>query len=393
MHKYLLLAMTIFVSLNSCNSNTNKNKTEIKEVDIKEITDNSNIYLIIGTYTSNGSDGIYVYQLDTISGNSKFISSTNVINPSYLVISDNEKFIYAVTETGDKSAAVNAFSFDKQQGKLNFLNSEPTNGADPCYITIDKDGKHVLTANYSGGSISMFNVDSVGKLLPVSDVIEYKGKGKDDKRQSKPHLHCVIFSPDQKYLYATDLGTDKIYKMIVDKDSQQYLTPGNSPFTKLNDMSGPRHLVFHPTLNYLYLINELSGSVNTFEYNPDNGNLNIIQSIQSDTVNAKGSADIHITPNGKYLYSSNRLENDGLAIFSIKSDGNLEKVGYQNTGKHPRNFIITPNGKYLLVACKDDDIIQIFKIDDQTGLLNDIDKNIQIKMPVCLKFISINQKE
>lgn len=393
MYKYISLslfaALTLFSCSNKNTSNNSINPSDSVNINTETVSDDASMYLIVGTYTAEESDGIYVYQFDTISGYSKYVSTVKAENPSYLAISKDEKFVYSVTETGENAAA-NAFKFDKKTGKLELINSQLTGGASPCYINIDNSGKHVVTANYSGGSITLFDVQEDGSLSTAAQVFNFAGKGADTERQQKPHIHCVQYSPDEKYLFATDLGTDKIHKFDVNSGSKDnYLQISTPPFFKVADASGPRHLEFHPNGKYAYLINELSGAVIAFNYSSDNGNLTEFQSIQADTLNAKGSGDIHITPNGKYLYASNRLQGDGLAIFSInQTDGKLTKVGYQETGVHPRNFVITPNGKYLLLASRDNDIIQIFEIDNNTGLLENTFKDIELDMPVCLKFAS-----
>ena len=198
----------------------------------------------------------------------------------------------------------------------------------------------MVTANYSGGSISVFPIDKDGSLLPASEVVKFKGSGADKERQEKPHLHCVRITPDGKYLFADDLGTDQIHKFIVNPNAK---ADNEDVFLK-------------------------EGSPASYK--------------------AKGSGDIHISPDGKFLYASNRLKADGLAIFSIHPEnGMLTKVGYQLTGIHPRNFIITPNGKYLLVACRDSNVIQIYERDTDTGLLTDIRKDIKVDKPVCIKFV------
>lgn len=394
MRKYILLSTAIAFSLLSCNNkksasdNSTENQTDV--INMESISDENSMYLLVGTYTAGESEGIYVYQFDTVSGYSQYKSMAKVANPSYLTVSKDEKFVYAVTETGDNTAAANAYSFDKAKGELKHLNTEPTKGTDPCYISVDATGRHVVTANYSGGSLSVFGVKEDGSLNAASQVISFSGKGADPKRQAKPHIHCVMFSPDGKHLFADDLGTDKIHKFDVNPNAtRDYLKQGTPPSFKVADASGPRHLAFHPNGKYAYLINELSGAVIAFNYDGIKGDLTQIQSIQADTLDAKGSADIHISPDGKFLYASNRLKGDGLAIFSInQADGKLTKAGYQETGVHPRNFVITPNGKYLLVASRDSDIIQIFLRNENTGLLEDTFKDIKLDMPVCLKFVS-----
>ncbi|GHV14564.1 6-phosphogluconolactonase [Bacteroidia bacterium] len=393
--KYIFLIIAVTFSFFSCNNkNTNKaiaNASDSTNIQAGEVNDDSSLYLIVGTYTTGESEGIYVYQFDTVSGYSTYKSKAKITNPSYLAISKDEKYVYAVSETGDDKASANAFAFDKEKGELSLLNTEPTKGADPCYIIVDSAGKHVVTANYSGGSITVFEVKEDGSLATASQYISFTGRGVDPDRQQKPHLHCVTYSPDEKYLFANDLGTDKIHKFDVNPNKQgNYLDAGIPAAFKVADGSGPRHLQFHPNGKFAYLINEISGAVIAFDYNSHTGDLIQIQSIQADTLNAKGSGDIHITPDGRFLYASNRLKGDGLAIFSINQhNGILTKVGYQETGIHPRNFVITPNGKFLLVASRDNNVIQVFLIDKNTGLLENTNKDIELDKPVCLKFTSL----
>lgn len=396
MYKYFILTMFFVCAAVSCNnkkttntSTENMSLADSLELAMESISDENSLYLIVGTYTSGDSEGIYVYQFDTVSGYSKPVSNVKIDNPSYLVLTKDEKYIYAVTENDDNSSAASAYSFDKKTGTLNFLNTQYTGGGAPCYITVDDAGKHVITANYLGGSITVFNTKEGGALDVASQVISFSGKGIDPQRQTAPHIHCVHYTPDGRYLYATDLGTDKIHKFAVNEnDLGNHLKSGIPPFFKVADGSGPRHLEFHPDGKYAYLITEMAGDVIAFNYS--DGNLTPIQTIKADTLNAQGSGDIHISPDGNYLYASNRLKGDGIAIFSIdRADGRLVKVGYQETGIHPRNFVITPNGKYLLVGCRDSDVIQIFARDQKTGLLENTFKDIKLDMPVCLKFASM----
>lgn len=344
--------------------------------------------MVVGTYTGGESKGIYTFRFNQETGESMALSEAEVTNPSYLTISADSKFVYAVSEHGDGREAVNAFSFDKPTGKLTFINKQEARGADPCYII--SNGKNIVTANYSGGNISVFPVAANGSLLPASDVINFVGSGPDPVRQEHAHLHCVQFSPDGKYLFANDLGTDQVYKFNVNAkadgtNKEKFITLGNPPLFRVHPKSGPRHLTFAPNGKYAYLINELSGTVIAFQY--QDGNLTEIQTIIADEGNAGGSADIHVSPDGKFLYASVRLKQDGVAIFAINpTDGMLSKAGYQLTGEHPRNFAITPNGKYLLVAGRDSNAIQVFERDKESGLLTDIKKDIKVDKPVCIRF-------
>ncbi len=353
------------------------------------------LFLLVGTYTSEkGSKGIYLYRFNALTGRSDSVSMTEVVNPSYLTLSPDEKYVYAVGENDEGNSAAHAFSFDKQRGTLTPINSSPTLGGGPCYITISGSGRDVHTANYGGGSITSFRADEDGSLSPATKVMQFKGEGPDSKRQSSPHLHSVMYSPDGEFLFAADLGTDKLYRFSVNDtpfEGQSSLQQSSLKEFGMPPGTGPRHFDFHPDgSKYLYVLGELSGDVIVFDY--AQGVLTQKQVIAADTVGARGSADIHVSPDGRFLYASNRLQADGIAIFSIDPEsGTLTKVGYQLTVKHPRNFVITPNGKFLLVAGRDDDRIQVFSVDMETGMLTDTNRSIVLSKPVCLKFAEMGE--
>lgn len=386
---YMLL--TIFVAI-SC---TGKKSEEADHDASRDSLANveGEMYMLVGTYTSNeGSKGIYVYKFDTETAEADSVSMVEVANPSYLTVSMDGEFVYSVGENGEDDSYAHAFSFDRESGQLKLIDSQLTYGSSPAYITLDEGGTNLFTANYGGGSISQFNINRDGTLSPLSNLYQFEGSGEDPERQQQPHLHSVRYSPDGEYLFAADLGTDKIYRFksissvfegqpaLLKSDSVVFSTPAGT---------GPRHFDFHPNGLYFYLLGELSGEVIVYDYN--NGDLEQKQIIVADSVGAKGSADIHVSPNGKFLYASNRLQEDGIAIFSIDSkDGTLSKVGYQLTAKHPRNFAITPNGKFLLVAGRDDNVVEVYRIDNKTGLLTNINQDIAIDKPVCIKFVAMN---
>lgn len=388
MTKKLILAIILIIGISACGNKKDSQNVHIVKTDNMSINKDSSMYLLVGTYTHTESKGIYVFILDTITGDSKYVSEIESSNPSYHALSNDERFIYSISENDDETAAVSVFSFDKEHGSLSFVNSLPTGGTAPCYISVNKTNSHIVTANYSGGNITAISIKTDGSLIEGSQqIVTFTGKGIDPQRQEQPHLHCVYFTPDQKYLFAADLGTDKIHKLDLNKEENKFLSIGTPPFFGTGDGSGPRHIEFHPNGKYAYLITELSGEVLVFDY--ENGGLHEKQRIIADSLHAKGSADIHIAPNGKFLYASNRLQEDGITIFSVdQKDGRLTKVGYQGTGAHPRNFTITPNGRLLLVACRDSNVIQVFEIDEKTGLLENLYKDISLDMPVCLKFAS-----
>ena len=390
------LSYLLFIAFVVTSCTMKKSEESNKETNSDNIADSiesmGEMYMLVGTYTSTeGSKGIYVYRFDTDTGVSDSVSMVEVANPSYLVFSPNEQFVYSVGENGEDDSYAHVFSFDKSNGQLKLIDSQLTFGSSPAYITLDAQGNNVITANYGGGSISQFNVNTNGTLSPLSNLFEFEGSGEDPVRQKQPHLHSVRYSPDGMFMFATDLGTDKIYryKTITSVfEGQPALLKNDTAVFQTPAGTGPRHFDYHPNGLYFYLLGEISGEVIVYDYNM--GDLQQKQRILSDTVGAQGSADIHVSPNGRFLYASNRLEADGIAIFAIDSqDGTLTKVGYQLTAKHPRNFAITPNGKFILVAGRDDNVIQVYSIDKKTGLLTNTNQDIIIDKPVCIKFAAM----
>lgn len=345
-----------------------------------------NTYLLIGTYTEKGSEGIYVYEMDSISGKSRFANLTKINNPSYLAISNNSRYVYCISEENDiRKSTISAYTFNALSGKMTLINQEKSGGTSPCYLAIDDSTNFAVVANY-GGSLAAFRLAKDGGIALPRKVFDFAGKGPNPTRQTHPHIHCAVYSPDFNYIFATDLGTDKIYKYKINKySSLSYIFRGEPESFNVGAGEGPRHLTFHPNKKQAYLITELGGNVIVYDYK--NGNLIEKQKIKADKTGAEASADIHISPDGRFLYASNRKVNDGIAIYSISSeDGTLTEVGYQQTGLHPRNFVITENGRFLLCANRDSNNVQVFRIDTKTGLLTDTHQDIKVSMPVCLKF-------
>ena len=348
-------------------------------------------YILIGTYTQTGSKGIYVYGFDEKTGKALWVSNTEgVQNPSYLAASANGRYVYAVNEThGEKPPMVSSFSFDKNNGQLRLINQQPSGGDDPCYVSVTRDGKWVAAGNYSGGNLSIFKVGEAGSLNPASQVIQHEGKSKNENRQEKAHVHSTVFTPDEKYLLVADLGMDKIMSYAFNPGNGMVLEPAPFPFTTTEPGSGPRHLVFHPKKSMTYLMEELSGTVAVFNY--DDGKLELIERVPTHTADFKGnigSADVHVSPDGKFLYASNRGDQNSISIFSINKKGKLKFMHEQPTlGKTPRNFFIHPSGKYILVANQESDEIVIFSRNKKTGMLTDTGNRINVPKPVCVKMI------
>jgi 6-phosphogluconolactonase len=342
--------------------------------------------LLVGTYTNKcDSKGIYVYDFDATTADFKYKNATSaVINPSYLTVAKENNFVYSVNENG-KESTVSAFTYMPESGALGFVNKESSQGADPCYII--NDTKNVIVANYSGGNIAVFGKNNDGSLTAAKQVVNHKGSSVNSRRQEKPHAHMVYFSPDNKYVLSNDLGTDKLNLYKYNPNSNNKILVA-SDSVALKAGSGPRHLTFSKNGKFVYVLQELDGNLTVFAY--AQGKLKKIQEttiLAKDFKGAVGSADIHISPDGLFLYATNRGEANTISIFKVGKDGQLESKGLTSTlGKGPRNFAIDPTGNYLLVAHQYTNEIVIFKRDLVSGVLTDTGKRIDLCSPVCLVF-------
>ncbi|MBQ9173075.1 MAG: lactonase family protein [Bacteroidales bacterium] len=346
---------------------------------------NDAITMLVGTYTDSGSKGIYTYRFDQETG--KIIlpakesyseapgsyTCAELPNPSFLTITQDGT-VYAVGEMNGPTASLSTLKFNREDFSFEKISTVLTGGEDPCYVSTD--GKVVLSANYSGGSLSVYPVGANAAAGDPSQIIPGSIGGPDANRQSSAHVHCAIFSPDGKYVFATDFSADRILRFDAGKELS---SPKAFP---LHSDYGPRHIIFSPNGKNVYVIGELSGDITVFGY--DGGELTEKQTVRADRVDARGAADIHMTPDGRFLYGSLRLKNDGIAIYKVASDGTLEDAGYCNTGIHPRNFAITPNGKFLLAACRDSNDIEVFSINGETGELTANGEKISLPHPVCV---------
>lgn len=338
--------------------------------------------MVVGSYTKNGNPGIEVYEVNANSGAARKLYTRPNPNASYLATTRDGRVMYAVSEEGGGSSKLTAYKMDAK-GEYQKINSQSTIGDGPCFVSIRESSQSAYVANYSAGSLSVFRSNN-WELQPIAQHIVYKGSSVNKSRQDKPHAHNAVLSPDQNYLYVTDLGTDRICQHKINADGtvdEKYnaiaITPGN----------GPRHLIFNAAGTNAYLISEMKGVVDVFRVK--NNQFEKIQTIVADTTSSKadrGSADIHLSPSGKWLISSNRVTNNDLTIFSVQSDGSLKKTGHQPVAKRPRNFSFTPNGKFVFVASQEENKIQVFAFDEATGKLTDTKKDISVQMPVCIDF-------
>jgi 6-phosphogluconolactonase len=355
-------------------------------------------YLVyIGTYTEEGSSskGIYAYRFEPGSAQLTSIGlAAQTINPSFLAVHPNHRFLYAVNEVGNyqgkKSGAVSAFAIDHATGKLTLLNQVASGGADPCYITVDKTGKFVLVANYTGGSVSVFPILQDGSLGQASAFIQHTGHGANPQRQEGPHAHSIDMSPDNRFAVVDDLGLDEtlVYKFDSAKGS---LTPNDPPFAKADPAAGPRHFALHPNGKFAYVVNEMGASVAVFQYDAAGGILRPLQTISTipkEFTKLNEDAEIQVHTSGKFLYASNR-GHDSIAVFAIDPvKGTLTLIEYVPTkGQSPRNFEIDPTGKLLFAANEKSHNLVVFRIDQSSGRLTPTGKVLDISQPVCVKFV------
>lgn len=352
--------------------------------------------MYIGTYTSARSKGIYLLDMDMETG--ALISrgvAAETPNPSFLALHPNQRFLYAANELSDfegkKTGAVSAFAIDPKTRMLTLLNHQPSGTEGPCHVSMDRRGKHVLLANYGGGSVGVLPVQSDGRLGPLTASIQHTGSSVNKSRQEGPHAHSFNLDPANKFALAADLGTDKV--MIYRFDSKTGTLALNDPaFASIAPGGGPRHLAFHPTGRYVYVNSEITSAVTAFQYDAEKGALTELHTLSTLPDGFPGennsTAEIQVHPSGKFLYVSNR-GHDSIAIFRIAPEtGRLAPVGHESTqGKTPRNFGIDPTGKFLLAANQQSDTVVVFRIDPKTGKLTPTGHSVEVPSPVCVKFL------
>jgi 6-phosphogluconolactonase len=352
------------------------------------------LWVYVGTYTNGGSSkGIYRFEMDPATGNlTRRALAGEAADPSFLAIHPNHRFLYAVGEIdnfgGKKSGAVNAFAIDPKTGDLALLNQQPSGGPGPCHIITDRQGKHVLVANYSGGSAYVLPVGDDGQLGEATAFVQHQGSSINKERQQGPHAHSINLDAANRYAFVADLGLDRVLVYRFDSD-RGTLTPNDPPAADVKPGAGPRHFAFHPSGHYAYVINELQSTVTAFAYDADKGVLKSLQTISALPEGFKGKswcAEVQVHPSGKFLYGSNR-GHDSIAIFAVDSDtGQLKSLGHQGHQiKTPRGFGMDPTGTFLLVANQDGDSIVVFKIDPETGMLAPTGCVVDVPKPVCVK--------
>lgn len=349
-----------------------------------------------GSYSESKDPGIQVFQLELNTGGlTRIGGASGVKNPSFLAIHPSKKFIYSVAEIGDfdgrKVGAVSAFSLD-ERGVPVLMNSQGSEGQGPCHVSIDKAGKNALVANYGSGSVGVIPIESDGKLAKPSCGIQHKGMlGPNAQRQEGPHAHSINLDGANRFAFVADLGLDKILVYAFDGEKGS-LVAHEPPACAMAPGSGPRHFAFHPGGKYAYVSGELTSTVIALTYDQEKGQLKEQQSLSTLPCEVKGNttAEIQVSPDGKFVYVSNRGHNS-VAVFAVdEMSGKLKAVGHCPTGgKTPRNFGIDPSGRYLIVANQDSNNIVVFKIDPVTGMPSPTGHQVEVSKPTCVKFLMI----
>jgi len=343
----------------------------------------------VGSYAKDNEPGIHHFKLDFASGALTAAGGTaGVANPSFVAISPDKKYLYAIGETGGKKGgAVVSFSID-DKGALTKVSEGSSVGNGPCYVTADKTGKVVLVANYGGGSVASLGVSADGKLSEGS-FVQHKGSSVNKGRQSEPHAHSINVSPDNKFALAADLGLDKIliYKLDPEKGT---IAPNEPAFGEVPPGAGPRHFAFHPNAKFLYVCGEMTSTVHAYAWDAEKGSLKLLQSLSTlpEPVKGNSTAECQVHPTGKFVYVSNRGHNS-VAIFKVDEEsGKLTAAGHAPTGgKTPRNFGIDPTGQFLIAANQDSNNVVVFKIESGSGIPKPTGVEVSVPKPVCVKFL------
>lgn len=350
--------------------------------------------LYVGTYTEGSRhDGIHLLRMDTATGALTRVSSADAgANPSFLTIRPDGRTLLAVNEVsemgGRVTGSLRSFAIDAKSGGLTPINERSSEGAAPCYVSTDRTGRVAMVANYVGGSVAVLGIRDDGALTNASQVVQHVGTGRDPQRQEHAHAHCIVPHPSNRFALAADLGTDRVFVYRLDvargalshvEESDAVLAPG----------TGPRHLAFHPTLPIVYVAGELSSTVVALRCDPDTGRLTVIQTLPTVPAGSEAGnfpADIHVAPDGRTLYLSNRGRNT-IALFAVAGEtGMLTPMQAVSTGGDwPRNFTIDPTGRWLLVANqRSGSVVVLARAPD--GRLTPATQRIELPSPVCLRF-------
>jgi 6-phosphogluconolactonase len=348
-------------------------------------------FVFIGTYTRLGAEGVYTLRMNGETGELTQVSvATGLENPSFVSLDPSGDHLYAVSESSgfDGSGGITAFNVNKSTGELNQINQQSTGGPGPCHLMLDSTDSVAIVTNYAGGSVSVHPINADGSVGEYSEFVQHEGSSINQNRQQEAHAHSVNIDNENSRAYICDLGMDKVLTYDIDIQNGK-LSLADSVDEVAGE--GPRHFTFHPSGKYVYVNNELGNTITVYDLGSD-GSLSPKQTESTIPAGWDGvshTADIHVSPDGKFVYVSNR-GHDSIAMYSIdESTGNVTSLGNEATqGKNPRNFAITPDGKFLLAENQDSDTIVTFKREDD-GTLTPTGSILNIPAPVCLQFLPV----
>ena len=346
--------------------------------------------VFISAFAAAEEGAIHAYNLNLDSGKFKLAQrTTDVEHPFFLALSPDNKFLYSIhaeTFGGKEHEQIAAYKIVGDGGELKLLNRQSALGTAACYLDVDASGKTVVVANYSTGSVASFPVQDDGSLGKSASFVQHQGSSVNESRQQGPHAHCFVISPDNRFAYAADLGLDQVLCYRLDAAAGK-LAPNHQPFVRTTPGGGPRHLTFHPNGKHVYVINEIANSVTMFDYDAKTGMLieqQTISTVPEDFEGTSHTADLKVTPDGRYLYGTNR-GHDSIAAYRLDDRGRLKLLAIEpSLGKGPQNLAIAPGGKLLLCANMPGKNVAVFHIDSETGGLKSVGQPISIPSPSCI---------
>jgi 6-phosphogluconolactonase len=355
------------------------------------------MFVYVGTYTGDGqgkAEGIYVYRMDESTGALSHVQTVKDLNsPTFLAFHPQRPFVYSVErkwhDTGRSDGVVSAFSIDERSGELTLLNRQSSGGQSPAYVSVHPSGRYAFAANYGSGHVAAVPIGEDGHLGEPTSVVHHQGRSAHPRRQEGPHAHFITPDPTGRYVLSCDLGIDRVMIYRFDP-AEGKLNPNDLPYAQVSSGAGPRHLAFHPSRRFVYVINEIDSTLSAFAWDEERGTMNILQTVSTvpeDVVDSNTTAQVVVHPSGKFVYGSNR-GHDSIAIFAIDQDtGKVRLVGHEPTqGQTPRNFNVDPTGSLLLAANQASDTIVPFRIDQASGRLTATGHVTENPAPVCIIF-------
>jgi 6-phosphogluconolactonase len=360
-------------------------------------------FVYVGTYTSPGippdgkrpstARGIYVFRMRAADGHLTPVQTMPTENPSFLALDPSMTHLYCTNENessvGAPAGRVTAFGIDASSGTLALLNTRPTNGNDPAHLSVHPSGRYLMGSNYNDGDYPIYRILADGSIGPETDDVHGSGKGPNADRQEGPHAHQIVTDPEGRHVFGVDLGADKIFSWDLDLATGK-LTPNGPGPLAIPPGSGPRHMVFHPSGRFAYVVSEMAGTITTLHYDSTRGSLLLGESVSTlppGYTGPKSGAEIRIHPGGRFVYATN-CGHDSVAIFAIdQGTGALTAIGWEPTqGESPRGMNIDPSGAFLYAANQNSDTIVIFRIDSSSGKLTPTGEIVHTPTPVDIEF-------